>query len=225
MVIFLIIIDFFLLEIYHSFILTNEYFYLTFLPLILANILLIVLYSFIWIESTRTIINISIIAFVGILYIILVNYLMKKYEEEEFLFGVYCFSYGVFFPGFCIISFILVFSINLCCKNKKNKDKDKPPHEHEFIQESSNDKCKVCQNSLGGTSAFVCHGCPLVLCNKCDNAISNANKDKKVHDHPLVLTFRNNWKCDLCKQKFKKTASFYCSPCDFDACSKCYVGL
>jgi hypothetical protein len=227
MVLFLIIIDFLLLEIYHSYIITNEYFYLTFLPLIMANLLLIVIYSFIWIEGTKIIINISIIASVGILYIIIVNYIMKNYEEEEYLFGVYIFSYGVFLPGTLLVTItllLIIYGIMRCC-GKSFDNKDESSHEHEFVQEPSNVKCKVCQKPLEGTSAFVCHGCPLVLCDNCNNVILNGNKAKQVHTHPLVLTLRYNWYCDLCKQRFKKNASFYCKPCDFDACSRCYVGI
>ena len=98
-------------------------------------------------------------------------------------------------------------------------------HEHGLIQEPSNDKCKVCQKPLAGTPAFVCHQCPLVLCYDCGNAIFYGNKAKQVHPHPLALRVRNAWKCDLCKQHFRGTASFYCKPCDFDACSRCYVGF
>ena len=98
-------------------------------------------------------------------------------------------------------------------------------HEHGLVQEPSNDKCKVCQQPLGGTAAFVCHQCPLVLCYNCGNAIFYGNKAKQVHPHPLALRVRNAWKCDLCKQHYRGTASFYCRPCDFDACSRCYVGF
>ena len=111
----LIIINFLLLEIYHSFILTNEYFLLTFLPLLIANILLIVLYSYLWIEKVSIIISISIISLFIILYIIFINYLMKEFEEEEYMFGVFAISYGIFTPSTFIIvlSFAgLIISIN-----------------------------------------------------------------------------------------------------------------
>ena len=51
------------------------------------------------------------------------------------------------------------------------------------------------------------------------------DRAKEVHPHPLALTFRNCWKCDLCKQQFRRTPSYYCKPCDFDACSRCIVGF
>ena len=98
-------------------------------------------------------------------------------------------------------------------------------HEHGLVQEPSNDHCKVCQRPVAGTPAYVCHECPLVLCYDCGNAIFYGNKAKQVHPHPLALRVRNAWKCDLCKQHFRGTASFYCRGCDFDACSRCYVGF
>lgn len=97
-------------------------------------------------------------------------------------------------------------------------------HEHGLIQESSNDNCKVCQRPISGTTAYICHQCPLVLCYECANNIFYGNKAKQVHPHPLALRVRNAWKCDLCHQHFRGTASFYCRNCDFDACSRCYVG-
>ena len=97
-------------------------------------------------------------------------------------------------------------------------------HEHGLMQEPSNDTCKVCQKPLAGSPAFVCHECPLRLCYDCGNAIFYGNKAKQVHPHPLALRVRNAWKCDICKQHYRGTASFYCKGCDFDACSRCYVG-
>ena len=98
-------------------------------------------------------------------------------------------------------------------------------HEHALHQEASQKNCKVCQKPIGGTTAYVCHNCELVLCYNCGNAIFYGNKAKQIHPHTLALRVRNAWKCDLCKQHFKGTASFYCKGCDFDACSKCYVGF
>ena len=141
MELFLIIIDYLLLELYHFYVLTNKYFLL---PLILANIILIIIYSFIWIEGIRVIVNISIITFVAILYIIIIHHIMEKYEEEEYLFGVYTFNYGVFFPATCIIT-VMIIIIGLiistkCCKNKEGKDKNKNK------EDKDNDKEKIVVN-------------------------------------------------------------------------------
>ena len=98
-------------------------------------------------------------------------------------------------------------------------------HEHGLTQEPSHEYCKVCQRPIGGTAAYVCHQCPLVLCYECANGIFYGNKAKQVHPHPLALRVRNAWKCDLCHQHFQGRASFYCRGCDFDACPGCYVGI
>jgi len=111
MVLSLIIVNFLLMEIYHSFILSNEYFFLTFLPLLIANALLIILYSFLWMDEIRQIIIISIISFVIILYIIIISYQMKEYEEEEYMFGVFALSYGAFalYTFLCLTIIVLLF--------------------------------------------------------------------------------------------------------------------
>ena len=44
------------------------------------------------------------------------------------------------------------------------------------------------------------------------------------HPHPLVLTPRNGWKCDLCHQHFNGGSSYYCRSCDYDLCARCYTG-
>ena len=97
-------------------------------------------------------------------------------------------------------------------------------HEHGLVYEQSSDTCKVCHRPIAG-QAYVCHDCPLVLCYDCANAIFYGNKQKQVHPHPLMLRLRPAWKCDICKQRYRGTASFYCQGCDFDACSLCYVGF
>ena len=98
-------------------------------------------------------------------------------------------------------------------------------HEHRLTQETSNEICKVCQDPIEGTQAYVCHECPLVLCYNCANAIFFGNKQRQIHPHLLALRLTNNWACDLCKQYYKDTASFYCKSCNFNSCSKCYVGF
>ena len=98
-------------------------------------------------------------------------------------------------------------------------------HEHPLIQEPSSDSCKVCNESLGGTAAYVCRQCPLILCYNCGKKIYLNHKDKQVHPHPLSLKFRYSWKCDICKTIYKYIASFYCMACDFDVCTKCYCHI
>ena len=97
-------------------------------------------------------------------------------------------------------------------------------HEHGLTYERTNAYCKVCNMSCQG-DAYVCHQCPLILCWECANAIFYGNKAKQIHRHYLSLRVRNAWRCDVCGNRYRGTASFYCRPCDFDACSRCYVGF
>ena len=97
-------------------------------------------------------------------------------------------------------------------------------HEHPLdYDQNLRAQCKVCHQ--GGRAGYKCSQCPLVLCNDCAQNIFYGNKARQVHNCPLALRSRNAWKCDVCKQSFKDTASFYCKKCDFDACSRCYVGF
>lgn len=41
------------------------------------------------------------------------------------------------------------------------------------------------------------------------------------HPHTLVSTYRNSWRCDICKKSYRDTNSFYCNQCDFDLCKNC----
>ena len=64
--------------------------------------------------------------------------------------------------------------------------------------------------NIRGQSGYKCPSCPLVLCLDCSNKILNGNKKKECHIHKLALEYCNSFKCDLCKKKYKKRASFYC---------------
>ena len=106
MVLSLIIINFILLEYYYLFNKSNYIFH--WLLLFLVNILLIIIYRFIWIEGTIEFVNILIIAIVIYIYIMVLKCLMNEFEEEEFIFGVYAYSYGIFFPGSSIIALFII---------------------------------------------------------------------------------------------------------------------
>ena len=97
-------------------------------------------------------------------------------------------------------------------------------HEHPLNYANGiNDTCKICQQNLAGQAGYNCASCKLILCLNCAPKIFYGNKKTTIHPHPLILRFRNAWKCDLCKKAYKGVASFYCKQCDFDACSPCYV--
>lgn len=99
-------------------------------------------------------------------------------------------------------------------------------HPHPLIIDYHlNGDCKICKANIGGQVGYRCDGCDILLCFNCSNRVFYGNKHKNCHpQHPLALTSRKSgWKCDLCKRHFNKGASFYCKPCDFDACDTCYL--
>ena len=99
-------------------------------------------------------------------------------------------------------------------------------HPHPLIIDYHlNGECKICKTNIGGQVGYRCNGCDILLCFNCSNRVFYGNKHKNCHpQHPLALTSRKSgWKCDLCKTHFKQGASFYCKPCDFDACDTCYL--
>ena len=98
-------------------------------------------------------------------------------------------------------------------------------HDHTLTRKSNkpNETCKICQKLLGKAPAFICDECELAICNLCTNKITYGKKNEEIHPHLLGLTLRNAWKCDVCNERFRKCASFYCNSCDFDACPKCYI--
>ena len=97
-------------------------------------------------------------------------------------------------------------------------------HMHPLFKSTANRDCHICRQFIGGGQAYVCRDCELVLCLNCFYTIYHGNKFENIHMHPLVLRVRPSWKCDVCQRTFSGRASFYCQPCDFDACSECYIG-
>ena len=101
-------------------------------------------------------------------------------------------------------------------------------HAHPLIKVPSlTGECKLCRMNAAGQAGYRCEGCDVILCFNCSNRVFYGNKHKNCHpQHPLALTSRKGgWKCDLCKTHSKGGASFYCKPCDFDACNKCYIDV
>ena len=98
-------------------------------------------------------------------------------------------------------------------------------HEHplNYVKDLGTNQCKLCHQA--SKPGYKCDQCPLMLCETCATNIFYNAKAREVHKCPLALRCRNAWKCDVCKNAFKDTVSFYCKACDFDACSKCFVGF
>ena len=105
-----------------------------------------------------------------------------------------------------------------------NQKKPKSEHYHPLkYQKQINDKCKICLKIMESEPGFICGQCNIVLCLNCSNRVFYGNKQKDVHKHKLLLTFRKHWICDICRKSYEDKASFYCQPCDFDACDKCFI--
>ena len=89
------------------------------MPLIAVNSILVVIFGFKLIEKIREIFNISIILFAIILYLIVVKYFLRAYEEDEFIIGVHVLNYG-FILSNCLIG-ILIILIYFLLKNYSAK--------------------------------------------------------------------------------------------------------
>ncbi len=97
------------------------------------------------------------------------------------------------------------------------------PHIHSIAAQTfnSNLRCDMCGKIGDETICYSCRDCDLDICQDCSGNLLCA-PSQNVHPHQLYLTKRNNWSCDLCKQT-GKNLSMYCSQCDFDCCTDCYI--
>jgi hypothetical protein len=89
--------------------------------------------------------------------------------------------------------------------------------------ENINDECKNCKRKIMNAPGYKCNNCSLVLDMECSDKIFYGAKKTNCHPHPLSLRVRPSWKCDICKRLFQGKCSFFCKPCDFDACDQCYL--
>ena len=108
-------------------------------------------------------------------------------------------------------------------KEEKDEEEEESLHEHplEYVSNLKISYCKSCKKEL--SPGYKCHNCDFGLCKKCYNNFNYYKKRKGLHEHPLFLTDRNNWKCKICESKFKEKLSFYCSKCSFDVCIECFL--
>ena len=97
-------------------------------------------------------------------------------------------------------------------------------HMHPLFQQKSDKDCKICKKNIYGGPGYICKDCELIICYDCFQNINYATKFENIHLHPLILRVKPNWKCGCCQKNYSGTASFFCQSCDFDACSKCYLG-
>ena len=114
-------------------------------------------------------------------------------------------------------------------ENQKQQqiDQNNPPqncHEHPInYSNSTNDSCKICEQNIAGQPGYNCGTCQLNLCLNCGRRVFYGKRNISFHPHSLELMIRKAWKCDLCKQRYRNAASFYCKECDYDICTSCYV--
>ena len=95
-------------------------------------------------------------------------------------------------------------------------------HSHPFTQSIGNGrKCDNCQAMINGPST-QCGQCNINLCLQCANKLMYQNPTSQKHQHPLQLTKRSAFNCDICKNSKSNSVSLYCKQCDFDTCIDCY---
>ena len=59
-------------------------------------------------------------------------------------------------------------------------------HIHELTKEITQKSCLFCNNKNKEKESFVCKKCKLYKCENCASFISSDNKEKKIHEHPLI---------------------------------------
>ena len=97
-------------------------------------------------------------------------------------------------------------------------------HEHPLNYiENLNIPCTICQQTNKNKPGYKCEQCPLILCLNCTERIFYGNKKISIHPHPLLLKFKNEWKCNICEIIFKNTSTFSCDNCGFNVCTFCLI--
>ncbi|KAJ9550954.1 hypothetical protein OSB04_014999 [Centaurea solstitialis] len=85
--------------------------------------------------------------------------------------------------------------------------------------------CYGCREPILGGLVYGCTPCSQFLHEKCANLAPVINHH--LHPmHPLMLVARNisAWTCDVCDTRgLENGFSYWCSSCDFDACTKCGI--
>ena len=106
---------------------------------------------------------------------------------------------------------------------RKDKEEDESIHEHPLknVSEFRETECKLCENETN--SGVICDTCDLLMCQKCAANVYKRKFKKDLHDHPLYLTLKNEWKCKECGSNFTDKISFHCEKCSVDICADCYM--
>ena len=102
-----------------------------------------------------------------------------------------------------------------------NIENNNGSHEHSLKNILLNDICVFCCYHIFNKMGYICESCDLVLCENCYEKIYIYDVNN-FHRHNLILKFREEWFCNICKQCYKNKYSCFCESCDFDVCYKCY---
>ena len=117
------------------------------------------------------------------------------------------------------------FYMCLNCYNpdRKEKEEDESIHEHPLqnVSELRTQECKLCENDTN--SGVVCDNCDLLMCQNCAANVYKRKFKKDLHEHPLYLTVRDDWKCKECGSSYTDKISFHCKKCSVDICADCYM--
>ena len=110
----LFLLDFIVMEIY-LFIFDSLSVFLAIIPYSIIDTIIVIIYYFLWGDSTREVINISIIAFVFILYLLVCIFWVE--EDDSYVRRAIAISYGIFLPlGILIYGIICIREIfRECC--------------------------------------------------------------------------------------------------------------
>ena len=97
-------------------------------------------------------------------------------------------------------------------------------HEHplNYINKLKS-SCTICQQKHENYKGYKCDQCPLILCLNCAERVFYGNKKSTIHHHPLLLKYKNEWKCNICDILFKNTSAFFCDQCGFNVCTFCLI--
>lgn len=125
--------------------------------------------------------------------------------------------------NFCDICYL---SQNNEQMQNNNKENNNGLHEHSLKYILLNDICVFCCARIFNKMGYTCESCNLILCENCyEKIFINDDNANNLHKHNLILKFRNDWSCDICKRYYKNKYSCFCESCDFDVCYKCYYNL
>ena len=120
-------------------------------------------------------------------------------------------------------------NFNLCLncyypERSEGNNEETPIHQHPLknISDLNTFICNLCENEIKG-GGCKCFTCELTLCKQCANNIYKLKRKKELHEHPLFLVNKQNWKCCDCENSFKNKAAFNCNKCSLDFCDECYL--